>query len=47
MPAPTTPARPFGAVLTAMVTPMDAAGEVDLEAAARLARHPVRAPMKA
>ncbi|WP_298459640.1 4-hydroxy-tetrahydrodipicolinate synthase [uncultured Cellulomonas sp.] len=42
MPAPTslmTPARPFGAVLTAMVTPMDRAGEVDLDAAAALARH--------
>jgi 4-hydroxy-tetrahydrodipicolinate synthase len=39
MPAPTTPARPFGAVLTAMVTPMDADGEVDLKAAASLARH--------
>jgi 4-hydroxy-tetrahydrodipicolinate synthase len=39
MPAPTTPARPFGAVLTAMVTPMDHAGDVDLRAAAALARH--------
>jgi 4-hydroxy-tetrahydrodipicolinate synthase len=35
----TTPARPFGAVLTAMVTPMTADGEVDLAAAARLATH--------
>jgi 4-hydroxy-tetrahydrodipicolinate synthase len=39
MSAPTTPARPFGAVLTAMVTPMDPAGDVDPAAAARLARH--------
>jgi 4-hydroxy-tetrahydrodipicolinate synthase len=39
MPVATTPARPFGAVLTAMVTPMDPAGDVDLHAAARLARH--------
>ncbi|GAB2460009.1 4-hydroxy-tetrahydrodipicolinate synthase [Xylanimonas ulmi] len=31
------PARPFGAVLTAMVTPMAADGTVDLEAARRLA----------
>lgn len=36
---PFDPARPFGAVLTAMVTPMTAAGEVDLDAAARLATH--------
>ncbi|MET3976064.1 4-hydroxy-tetrahydrodipicolinate synthase [Cellulosimicrobium sp. BE325] len=35
---PATPARPFGAVLTAMVTPMTPAGAVDLEAAARLAK---------
>ncbi|WP_454044210.1 4-hydroxy-tetrahydrodipicolinate synthase [Cellulosimicrobium sp. Marseille-Q8652] len=34
---PATPARPFGAVLTAMVTPMTTDGTVDLEAAARLA----------
>ncbi|WP_251150691.1 4-hydroxy-tetrahydrodipicolinate synthase [Cellulosimicrobium sp. Marseille-Q4280] len=34
---PTTPARPFGAVLTAMITPMTPDGAVDLEAAARLA----------
>lgn len=33
------PTRPFGAVLTAMVTPMTADGAVDLDAAARLARH--------
>jgi 4-hydroxy-tetrahydrodipicolinate synthase len=39
MPALTTPARPFGGVLTAMVTPMDPAGDVDLKAAASLARH--------
>lgn len=43
--APTTgdgsvaPARPFGALLTAMVTPMKADGSVDLDAAARLAAH--------
>lgn len=35
----TTPARPFGAVLTAMVTPMTSDGSVDLDAAAALARH--------
>jgi 4-hydroxy-tetrahydrodipicolinate synthase len=35
----TTPSRPFGALLTAMVTPMSADGSVDLEAAARLATH--------
>ncbi|MFC8921503.1 4-hydroxy-tetrahydrodipicolinate synthase [Cellulosimicrobium sp. NPDC057127] len=35
---PATPARPFGAVLTAMVTPMRPDGAVDLAAAARLAR---------
>jgi len=33
------PARPFGAVLTAMVTPFDSAGGLDLEAAGRLAIH--------
>ena len=32
-------ARPFGAVLVAMVTPFDGAGEVDLAAAAALAEH--------
>ncbi|MCC2319249.1 4-hydroxy-tetrahydrodipicolinate synthase [Cellulomonas chengniuliangii] len=37
MPHASTPARPFGAVLTAMVTPMTADGSVDLDAAARLA----------
>lgn len=31
--------RPFGSLLTAMVTPMTADGSVDLPAAARLARH--------
>jgi len=36
---PTVPARPFGAVLTAMVTPMTVTGEVDVEAAVRLATH--------
>lgn len=35
---PSTPARPFGAVLTAMVTPMTPDGAVDFEAAARLAK---------
>ena len=34
-----TPARPFGSLLTAMVTPMSADGSVDLDAAARLAAH--------
>ncbi|KAJ8142777.1 hypothetical protein OY671_004083 [Metschnikowia pulcherrima] len=38
---PATPARPFGAVLTAMVTPMTPDGAVDLEAAARLAKRSV------
>jgi 4-hydroxy-tetrahydrodipicolinate synthase len=33
------PARPFGAVLTAMVTPFDADGHLDLDAAQRLAAH--------
>src|SRR5919205_4160840 len=33
------PARPFGAVLTAMVTPFDADGGLDLDAAQRLATH--------
>src|SRR4051794_41134196 len=33
------PARPFGAVLTAMVTPFDAAGGLDVESAQRLAAH--------
>lgn len=33
------PGRPFGALLTAMVTPMTPGGDVDLAAAARLATH--------
>ncbi|WP_372594553.1 4-hydroxy-tetrahydrodipicolinate synthase [Actinotalea sp.] len=33
------PRRPFGALLTAMVTPMTPEGEVDLDAAVRLAVH--------
>ncbi|MBC7292465.1 MAG: 4-hydroxy-tetrahydrodipicolinate synthase [Actinotalea sp.] len=37
--APTSAHRPFGAVLTAMVTPMTDDGTVDLDAAAHLARH--------
>lgn len=36
---PPTPERPFGALLTAMVTPMREDGAVDLDAAATLARH--------
>jgi 4-hydroxy-tetrahydrodipicolinate synthase len=39
MPRAASPARPFGAVLTAMVTPMTTHGEVDLDAAVRLATH--------
>ena len=34
-----TPTRPFGSLLTAMVTPMTADGSVDLEAAVALATH--------
>ncbi|WP_295700226.1 4-hydroxy-tetrahydrodipicolinate synthase [Lapillicoccus sp.] len=34
-----TPTRPFGSLLTAMVTPMTADGSVDLEAAGTLATH--------
>ncbi len=34
----TAPARPFGTVLCAMVTPMHEGGEIDFDAAARLAR---------
>lgn len=34
-----TAGRPFGAVLTAMVTPMTADGSVDVDAGVRLARH--------
>ncbi|ROS77159.1 4-hydroxy-tetrahydrodipicolinate synthase [Cellulomonas sp. PhB143] len=37
MALPASPARPFGAVLTAMITPMTEAGAVDLDAAVRLA----------
>ncbi|PJI94391.1 4-hydroxy-tetrahydrodipicolinate synthase [Luteimicrobium subarcticum] len=38
--APTAvPGRPFGALLTAMVTPMSPGGAVDLDAAVRLARY--------
>jgi 4-hydroxy-tetrahydrodipicolinate synthase len=33
------PGRPFGQVLTAMVTPFDAGGKLDLDAAQRLATH--------
>ncbi|HWS57835.1 MAG TPA: 4-hydroxy-tetrahydrodipicolinate synthase [Actinotalea sp.] len=36
---PTTPERPFGALLTAMVTPMADDGSLDLAAAVRLATH--------
>jgi 4-hydroxy-tetrahydrodipicolinate synthase len=36
---PATPSRPFGAVLTAMVTPMREDGSVDLDAAVSLATH--------
>lgn len=38
MALPSTPARPFGAVLTAMVTPMAPDGAIDLDAAVRLAK---------
>ena len=37
------PNRPFGAMLTAMVTPFDAAGRLDLDTAQRLATHLVDA----
>jgi 4-hydroxy-tetrahydrodipicolinate synthase len=43
MPHVTDTARPFGTVLTAMVTPMTADGAVDLDATVRLARHLVDA----
>ncbi|WP_196777928.1 dihydrodipicolinate synthase family protein, partial [Lentzea aerocolonigenes] len=33
------PDRPFGRVLTAMVTPFDSRGEVDLAKAQELAKH--------
>ncbi|WP_129336811.1 4-hydroxy-tetrahydrodipicolinate synthase [Cellulomonas endophytica] len=39
MPPVATPGRPFGAVLTAMVTPMHADGSLDLASAVALARH--------
>ncbi|WP_028046994.1 4-hydroxy-tetrahydrodipicolinate synthase [Cellulomonas sp. URHE0023] len=39
MPRTATPARPFGSVLTAMVTPFTADGAVDLGTAVQLARH--------
>jgi 4-hydroxy-tetrahydrodipicolinate synthase len=39
MPRATSSARPFGAVLTAMVTPMTPDGALDLDAAVRLATH--------
>ena len=38
MPHRTTPARPFGALLTAMVTPMLPSGELDIPAAVSLAK---------
>ncbi|MCL2465310.1 MAG: 4-hydroxy-tetrahydrodipicolinate synthase [Micrococcales bacterium] len=43
MPDASTAARPFGAVLTAMVTPMTADGGIDFDAAVRLATHLVDA----
>jgi len=43
MPHVTDTTRPFGSVLTAMVTPMTTDGAVDLEATVRLARHLVDA----
>lgn len=36
---PVNPARPFGAILTAMVTPMNVDGSVDVETAVQLASH--------
>lgn len=39
MPRTATPTRPFGSVLTAMVTPFTADGAVDLGTAVQLARH--------
>ncbi|WP_028049887.1 4-hydroxy-tetrahydrodipicolinate synthase [Cellulomonas sp. URHD0024] len=39
MPRIATPTRPFGSVLTAMVTPFTADGAVDLDTAVQLARH--------
>jgi 4-hydroxy-tetrahydrodipicolinate synthase len=43
MPPASTAAQPFGSVLTAMVTPMTADGDVDLAAAVALAKHLVDA----
>ena len=43
MPQVTSSSRPFGTLLSAMVTPFTAEGEVDLDAAVRLARHLVDA----
>jgi 4-hydroxy-tetrahydrodipicolinate synthase len=39
MPAATDPRRPFGRLLTAMVTPFDVSGALDLDKAAELATH--------
>src|SRR5690606_2059992 len=39
MPHRTSPARPFGALLTAMVTPMTPSGAIDVPAAVELAKH--------
>src|SRR6478609_3808675 len=39
MPAAADPARPFGRLLTAMVTPFDVAGGLDLDKAAELATY--------
>ena len=39
MALPPTQTRPFGAVLTAMVTPMTPAGEIDFDAAVKVAKH--------
>ena len=42
MPHVTSTVRPFGAVLTAMVTPIDATARIDLDAASRLCHAPRR-----
>ncbi len=39
MPGPVTQARPFGAMLTAMITPFQSDGSLDLDGAQRLASH--------
>ncbi len=39
MPPTSSPTRPFGSVLTAMVTPMTPDGAVDLDSAVKLAKH--------